>query len=112
MLGQVGSRTFAFHVVSVPELSSINIYGTDITAMKAITRFPDQNPNPVFRLDMNGALTYANEAGQRVVKDLGICTGQQFPAKVGLNNDIPTDNRIEMQVGSSVFTFHIVILQL
>ena len=104
----LGARTFAFHVVSVPELSSINIYGTDITAMKAITRFPDQNPNPVFRLDMNGALTYANEAGQRVVEDLGICIGQQFPAKVVLNNDTPTDNRIEMQVGSSVFTFHIV----
>lgn len=104
----VGARTFAFHVVSVPELSSINIYGTDITAMKAITRFPDQNPNPVFRLDMNGALTYANEAGQRVVEDLGICIGQQFPAKVVLNNDTPTDNRIEMLVGSSVFTFHIV----
>ena len=48
----VGSQTFAFHVVSVPEISSINIYGTDVTAMKAITRFPDQNPNPVLRLDM------------------------------------------------------------
>mgnify|MGYP001317082547 FL=1 len=104
----VGARTFAFHVVSVPELSSINIYGTDITAMKAITRFPDQNPNPVFKLDMNGVLTYANEAGQRVVEDLGICIGQQFPAKVVLNNDTPTDNRIEMLVGSSVFTFQIV----
>ena len=104
----VGARTFAFHVVSVPELSSINIYGTDITAMKAITRFPDQNPNPVLRMDMNGALTYANEAGQRVIEDLGICIGQKFPAKVVLNNDTPIDNRIEMRAGSSVFTFHIV----
>ena len=104
----VGSQTFAFHVVSVPELSSINIYGTDVTAMKAITRFPDQNPNPVFRLDMNGALTYSNEAGQRVVEDLGICIGQQFPAEVVVNEETPTDNRLEMQVGSSVFTFHIV----
>ena len=44
---EVGNKTYAFHVVAVPEFDFINIYGTDITAMKAITKFPDQNPNPV-----------------------------------------------------------------
>ncbi len=106
----VGSQTFAFHVVSVPEISSINIYGTDVTAMKAITRFPDQNPNPVLRLDMHNTLTYANEAGQRIIADLGVRIGQQFPAKIVVKEGILNDDRLEMKVGLSVFTFHIVYI--
>ena len=49
----VGDRTYSFHVVAVLG-EFINIYGTDITAMKAITKFPDQNPNPVLKSDMEG----------------------------------------------------------
>ena len=30
-------------------------YGTDVTAEKAIVRFPDQNPNPVLRIDWDPA---------------------------------------------------------
>ena len=36
--------------VLIPEFGFINLYGTDITARKAIDRFPDQNPNPVLRV--------------------------------------------------------------
>ena len=28
----------------------MNLYGTDVTAEKAIDKFPNQNPNPVLRL--------------------------------------------------------------
>ena len=46
-----GVRTYALLPVPVPDLGFMNIYGTDITAEKAVERFPNQNPNPVFRVD-------------------------------------------------------------
>src|SRR5262245_28972807 len=42
-------RTFALLAVDVPELGFVNVYGSDVTAQKVVARFPDQNPNPVFR---------------------------------------------------------------
>jgi hypothetical protein len=59
----VGNRTFSFHVVAVADLGFVNVYGTDVTAMKAITKFPDQNPNPVLKTGMDGRLLYVNGAG-------------------------------------------------
>jgi hypothetical protein len=41
------NRTYAVWPVPIPELSFTNLYGTDITAERAIVKFPDQNPNPV-----------------------------------------------------------------
>ena len=104
----VGAQTFAFHVVSVPELSAINMYGTDITAMKAITRFPDQNPNPVLRLDMKGVTMYANEAGQYILEELKIGIGEKFPTDIVADAGILPNASLEMKVGSSIFAFHIV----
>jgi class 3 adenylate cyclase len=104
----VGTRTFAFHVVSVPELAVINIYGTDITGMKAITRFPDQNPNPVFRSDTEGMLLYANAAGRRIMGGLGTCIGEKFPAELVDHAGTPPDEQLEMDICSSTFAFHVV----
>ena len=59
----VGNKTFSFHIVPVHEFDFINIYGTDVTAVKAITKFPDQNPNPVIKISLDGELLYVNEAG-------------------------------------------------
>ena len=44
---EVGNKIFSFHVVPVVEFGFVNLYATDITAAKAITKFPDQNPNNV-----------------------------------------------------------------
>jgi hypothetical protein len=47
----VGAGTIEILAVAVPDLGFVNLYGTDVTARKAVVKFPDQNPNPVFRLD-------------------------------------------------------------
>lgn len=47
---RVGPRTFELLAVRLPELGFLNVYGTDVTAARAVVKFPDQNPNPVFRL--------------------------------------------------------------
>ena len=76
---RVGARTFELLAVPLPELGFTNVYGTDVTAQRAITKFPDQNPNPVFRISMDGVLAYVNPAAQDLIAGLGGTLGEPFP---------------------------------
>jgi class 3 adenylate cyclase len=73
-------RAFALIPVAIPEFGFTNIYGTDVTALKALDKFPDQNPNPVLRVSREGRLAYANPASAPIMKALGIDVGVALPA--------------------------------
>jgi class 3 adenylate cyclase len=68
-------RTFRLDPVRIPEFDFTNLYGTDVTAQKAIDKFPNENPNPVLRLTRDGRMTYANPASVLVRKALGAEVG-------------------------------------
>ncbi|HSO28543.1 MAG TPA: adenylate/guanylate cyclase domain-containing protein [Candidatus Sulfomarinibacteraceae bacterium] len=74
------NRTYAVWPVPIPDLGFTNLYGTDVTAERAIVKFPDQNPNPVFRMDWRGTLVYANPACAVLVDGLGLAIGSPMPA--------------------------------
>jgi class 3 adenylate cyclase len=74
-----GDRTYRLRPVQIPEFGFLNVYGTDITAEKWVTKFPDQNPNPVLRATREGELVYANAASAPVTKGLGLAIGDRFP---------------------------------
>jgi len=106
------NKTFSFHIVPVPELHFICIYGTDITAMKAITKFPDQNPNPVLKIDCEGRLLYFNEAASSIQKAWGIQIGEQVPtlilkASYQLSSNLKNDP-LEIEIKNKTYSFHIV----
>jgi class 3 adenylate cyclase len=71
-------RTFRLSPVTVPEFEFTNLYGTDVTAEKAIDKFPNENPNPVLRLARDGTLTYANPASALVRRALGTEVGERL----------------------------------
>jgi len=75
---EVGSegRTYRLRPVRIPEFDFINVYGTDVTAIRAIDRFPRDNPNPVLRLTREGRVTYANPASDLVLEGLGGRVGE------------------------------------
>jgi class 3 adenylate cyclase len=77
---QGAGRWFSITPVPIPEFEVINLYGTDITARKAVDRFPDKNPNPVMRVSREGLLTYANPASEPIRRALGVDIGQPLPA--------------------------------
>jgi class 3 adenylate cyclase len=79
---KVGPRTFELLAVRVPHLGFLNVYGTDVTAARAIVKFPDQNPNPVFRLTWDGVLVYANAASRQLVEGLGWRVGAVLPDSI------------------------------
>jgi class 3 adenylate cyclase len=75
-------RTFRLEAVDIPEFGFVNVYGTDVTAAKWVTKFPDQNPNPVLRIALDRSLVYANDASEFVLKSLGVGVGELVPTHV------------------------------
>ena len=74
------NRTYAVWPVVIEDLGFMNLYGTDVTAERAIVKFPDQNPNPVLRIDWNGRLVYANPASAGLTAGLGLAPGATLAA--------------------------------
>ena len=68
-------RTYALWPVPIRDLSFTNLYGRDVTAERAITKFPDENPNPVLRVDRSGTLVYANPASEGLLAGLELTVG-------------------------------------
>ncbi|MGZ8501393.1 MAG: adenylate/guanylate cyclase domain-containing protein [Candidatus Limnocylindrales bacterium] len=112
-----GGRTFALLPVDVPELDVINLYATDITAAKALDKFPDRNPNPVLRVARDGRLIYANPASAPICRALGATVGGPLPAEFaervlaaaetasGETIEIRTEDRIFELLVVSVYEF-------
>jgi len=76
----VDHRTYEVWPVPIPDLHFTNLYGRDVTAERAIVKFPDQNPNPVFRIHRDGRLLYANPASLGLVSGLGLAVGDDLPS--------------------------------
>jgi class 3 adenylate cyclase len=76
---QGGSRWYELTCVPIPELGFSHIYGRDVTAQKALDRFPGQNPNPVLRVSRDGVLLFANAASDDIVRGLGLALGERVP---------------------------------
>lgn len=72
-------RTYAVWPVPIADLGFTNLYGMDVTAERAIVKFPDQNPNPVFRIHWDGTLAYANPASAQMIDGLGLAVGMALP---------------------------------
>ena len=79
-------RTYALRPVHIADMGFTNLYGTDVTAERAVTKFPDQNPNPVFRMDRGCRLVYANPAAAGLVGGLAMGIGRPLPT--GLRDDL------------------------
>ena len=75
-------RIFAIRPVDIPEFGFTNLYGADITAEKAVDKFPDLNPNPVMRVSWDGRLRYANPASEPIRTGLRLAVGAPIPEEL------------------------------
>jgi class 3 adenylate cyclase len=105
-------RTFRLKPVSVPEFDFVNLYGTDVTAEKAVDKFPNENPNPVLRLTRDGRMTYANPASALVRKaleaEVGSSLAPEMLARVeGALADGPTA-AFELEADGHIFAMKVV----
>ena len=104
---QVENYTYSASFVPVPEFQFIIIYATDVTALKVIKKFPNQNPNPVFRVDLEGNLNYFNEASNYIIEKISAEVGARLP-HVFLVNILNKENKFEIEIGSKTYVFDIV----
>ena len=101
------NRTFAVWPVPIRDLNFTNLYGMDVTAERAIVKFPDQNPNPVFRITTDGTLVYANPASAGLVAGLGLGVGSGLPT--GLRDSLLERMRaadrstVELEAGARTY---------
>lgn len=77
---ETGRGTFALWPVRVDELGFTNVYGRDVTAERAIVKFPDENPHPVLRIHSDGMLLYANPASAALMSGLGVAIDEPLAA--------------------------------
>jgi urea transport system substrate-binding protein len=100
--------------VLIPEFRFINLYGTDVTATEAMTAFPDENPNPVLRIDRAGILAYANPASEPVMAALGIEVGQPMSGELLQRLHAvaagPAPNTFETEGGGRLYELRVVTL--
>jgi class 3 adenylate cyclase len=110
-----GTQTFALLPVHVPEFDFMNVYGTDVTAAKVVGKFPNENPNPVLRMDTQGTLIYANAASAGIVNALGVAIGEPIPAemadrlRVAYAGELP--DPIEVQYDGRTYTLKPVLIE-
>jgi class 3 adenylate cyclase len=75
-------RTYAVWPVPISDLGFTNLYGMDVTAERAIVKFPDQNPHPVLRIQWDGTLAYANATSAGMLDGLGLAVGAALPSEL------------------------------
>jgi class 3 adenylate cyclase/PAS domain-containing protein len=104
---QSRGRHYALHPRFVPELGTINVYGTDITALRAIDKFPDENPNPVLRVTREGRVQYANPASEPLLRALAVEVGGSLPGdffrRVAGVVARSSEERLELRADGRVF---------
>ena len=112
-------RVYSFAIVPVVGADYVNLYGADVTelnqARKIIedqAKFPSENPAPVLRVNKDGEILYANDAGLRVLNLWDTEIGQNVPEVWrGIirdafgSNVIATENQ---RVDTVVYSFTIV----
>jgi class 3 adenylate cyclase len=100
-------RTYAVWPVRIGDLGFTNLYGRDVTAERAIAKFPDENPNPVLRVDRAGRLLYANPASAALVAGLGLRLGGHVPTDLRDELlrvvDLDGSQSIEVDAGERAF---------
>ena len=109
-----GKKTYMAHFVPIPEFDFIIIYAADITAKKAINKFPDKNPNPVMRIDKNGELNYFNDASNYIIQNWGIGLNETIPIEIINNLTKPNSNdtpNMEFEVGDKTYYFNLVKIE-
>jgi class 3 adenylate cyclase len=100
-------RTYAVWPIPIRDLDFTNLYGMDVTAERAIVKFPDQNPNPVFRIRWDGTLSYANPASAGIVAGLGLSIGTGLPIDLrdALLERVRAGDRVTVEIEAGGHTY-------
>ncbi|OUS08136.1 hypothetical protein A9Q96_01330 [Rhodobacterales bacterium 52_120_T64] len=76
-----GDKVFVNFITPVPGQNYVNVYGRDITQSRLsekqladLAKFPDENPNPILRVKLDGGILFANDAARNLTEIYGNST--------------------------------------
>ncbi|MEM5774515.1 MAG: ATP-binding protein, partial [Anaerolineaceae bacterium] len=103
-----------YRVNIYPSAEGISVFAQEVSRRKQseqpvenLDKFPSENPHPVFRVDLNGKLLYANPASQEVLKGWGISGSGVVPehirdiARQSFSGNCP--GLVEERIGEKTF---------
>jgi PAS domain S-box-containing protein len=75
--------------------------------IESLTKFPSENPNPVFRIDRKGTILFGNQAGASFLVGWNSKVGEQAPVHIKkvIAQALTTDKRIELEETYGAKTF-------
>jgi PAS domain S-box-containing protein len=80
--------------------------------LKDVSKFPEENPNPILRLSMNGVIRYANPASRMALEKWDCQVGGPVPAdwmeRVRQINQSNQNQSLDLELGSQWFSFRFV----
>ena len=109
---QTDKNFYILKSVYVKELDSYNIYFQDITAKKIISKFPDQNPNPVMQVDFKGSLIYFNQASRLFIDHhelkIGSLVNKDLLSLIGKAALTSTPNHGQLKFAHTTYNINLV----
>jgi len=74
----------------------------------ALSRFPEENPNPVMRMSAEGVLLFANHSSRRILELWGCSPGEKIPeehrALISHTMEAGTPGSLELACGSTTYS--------
>ncbi|MEG3641069.1 putative bifunctional diguanylate cyclase/phosphodiesterase [Magnetococcus sp. PR-3] len=75
---RIGEQVFAVQIHHPGDHKLLQLHGTDVTRLvgerdhlKSLARFPEENANPVLRVDGKGSVLFSNAASEPLISSLG-----------------------------------------
>ena len=75
--------------------------------IESLSKFPSENPNPVFRIDENGTILYCNQAGASFLTGWICKTGERAPKHIGqlVADALASNKKVELEETFGAKTF-------
>ncbi len=81
----------------------------------SLANYSEENPNPIFRVNLDRILLYSNPAGKRLLNVWGIGKGEKLPSfiaeKLGEDRNLATPLTIEIPVEDQTYSLEIVPIE-
>ncbi|MFW6344433.1 MAG: hypothetical protein ACOC2B_06785, partial [Sediminispirochaetaceae bacterium] len=82
-----------------------NIENLSREELEILAKFPEENPNPVMRIEPSGRILYANKHAQELLEENGISYTRSLPPKLmeKLLHSFPSGTTEEVALGDNYY---------
>ena len=103
------NEIYTFSKINIQDEHETFFQGTDVTQLFALQNFPEQNPNPVFKIGADGEILYCNSSSKQILVFWKTNIGDPLPSPFKeMVLGAKRETTLEHQIGERIFSFNIV----